>query len=61
MPHQRQNQQRKLGGGPQNGEAHSSLPVGTKLQGHVETVKDKFGFIRCATSLTLCAQPPPGA
>ena len=43
---QRQNQQRNLGVGSQNGEAHSSMPVGTKLQGHVETVKDKFGFIR---------------
>ncbi len=46
MQQQRQNQQRNLAVGSQNGEAHSSMPVGTKLQGHVETVKDKFGFIR---------------
>ena len=55
MPHQRQNQQRSSGIGSQNGEAHSSMPVGTKLQGHVETVKDKFGFIRCDASLSWCA------
>ena len=47
---QRQNQLRNLGVGSQNGEAHSSMPVGTKLQGHVETVKDKFGFIRYGRS-----------
>lgn len=46
MPNQRQQQHRNLGGGYQNGEAHSSTPVGTKLQGHIDSIKGSFGFIR---------------
>ena len=35
-----------MGGGFQNGEAYSSMPVGTKLQGHIDSIKGSFGFIR---------------
>ena len=58
MPHQRQMQQRNASIGNQNGEIYSSLPVGTKLQGHVETVKEAFGFIRFGTSQSCRAHNP---
>ena len=55
MSHQRQFQQQRNSPGPyQSMEAQSSMPVGTKLQGHVESVKSKFGFIRCVNAEQLC-------
>lgn len=54
MPNQRQPQHRNMGGGYQNGEAYSFMPVGTKLQGHIDSIKGSFGFIRsdsCVLSL----------
>ena len=30
------------------------MPVGTKLQGHIESVKSKFGFIRCVNAELEC-------
>ena len=50
-----------MGGGYQNGEAYSSLPVGTKLQGHIDSIKGSFGFIRSDSRIPLYPNIQPGA
>ena len=42
-----------MGGGHQNGEAHSFMPAGTKLQGHIDSIKGSFGFIRSDSRVLL--------
>ena len=59
MPNQRQQQHRNIGGGYQNGDAYSFMPVGTKLQGHIDSIKGSFGFIRLDSCVLLLVRMQP--
>jgi hypothetical protein len=41
---------------PQNGSAFTDVPLGTKLEGFIDNVKEKFGFIRCVNKACIASR-----